>query len=56
MVTQGTLGYDPLADVAGLDAYLARLEARATVKKVRADQSANFGEFVKHLRTLYAPR
>ena len=52
-VVKGVLAYDPLADIPGLDAYLARMEQRATVQRVRADQSANGPEFTAHLGKLY---
>jgi glutathione S-transferase len=47
------LNHDPLADVPGLSDYLARLELRPTVQKVRADQVANYPQFVAHLQSLY---
>jgi len=52
-VVKSVLAYDPLADIPGLDAYLARMEQRPTVQRVRADQSANGPEFTAHLAKLY---
>jgi glutathione S-transferase len=43
-----------LAEVPGLPEYLARLEQRPTVQRVRADQAANYPEFIKHLQSRYA--
>jgi glutathione S-transferase len=45
---------DPLANRPELDRYLARMEARPTVQKIRADHAANFPEFVGFLKTRYA--
>ena len=45
---------DPLAELPGLAEYLARMDARATVQKIHADQAANFPEFVAYLRARYA--
>mgnify|MGYP000022795818 FL=1 len=47
------LGRDPLAEVPGLDAYCARMEERANVKKIRADAAADQAGFMAHLKTLY---
>jgi len=47
------LGRDPLADVPGLDAYCARMEERANVKKIRADAAADQAGFMAHLKSLY---
>jgi glutathione S-transferase len=49
-VVGSVLKEDPLCAIAGLDAYLSRMEARATVKRVRADQNANFPDFIAHIR------
>jgi glutathione S-transferase len=49
-VVHSVLKDDPLSAVPGLDAYLSRMEARATVQKLRADQNANFPEFIAHIR------
>jgi len=49
-VVHSVLKDDPLAAVPGLDAYLSRMEARGTVQKLRADQNANFPEFIAHIR------
>jgi glutathione S-transferase len=53
MITTQVLGCDPLAGVEGLEGYLARLEERPTVQKVRSDQEAAFPGFVAHLREHY---
>jgi len=53
-IARGVLQLDPLEGIDGLDAYLARMEARETVKRVRADQNANSPEFMQHIRTHYA--
>jgi glutathione S-transferase len=53
-VTQSVLGRDPLGEVPGLADYLARLEQRPTVQRVRADQAANYPEFLAHLQSRYA--
>jgi glutathione S-transferase len=45
---------DPLAEIPGLAEYVARMEARATVQKIRADHAANFPEFIAHIRARYA--
>jgi len=42
---------DPLGDVPGLSEYVARLELRPTVQRVRADQAANYPAFIQHLQT-----
>jgi hypothetical protein len=44
---------DPLAEVPGLAEYMTRMEARATVQKIRADHGANFPEFMAHIRARY---
>ena len=44
---------DPLADVPGLDDYLARLELRATVQRVRTDLAASYPLFLQHLQANY---
>jgi glutathione S-transferase len=48
------LGKDPLADLAGVDEYLARLGERPTVQRVRAAQAADLPAFVKHIQALAA--
>lgn len=45
---------DPLADVPGLGAYLARMQARPAVQRVRSDHAANFPEFVAFLKSRYS--
>jgi glutathione S-transferase len=51
-VAKTVLEWDPLADIAGLDAYLARMEARPTMQQVRADQKADGPKFFEHLQQL----
>jgi hypothetical protein len=53
IITRSVLKEDPLGAIPGLDAYLSRMEARATVKRLRADQKANFPEFMAHLQNRY---
>ena len=48
-LTKTVLNCDPLGDVPGLPDYLARMDERPTVKRVREDREANFPEFVAHL-------
>ncbi len=52
-ITRSVLNEDPLGAVPGLDAYLSRMEERPTIKKIRADHSANYPDFVAHLRKRY---
>lgn len=52
-ITKNVLDRDPLADVPGLPEYLARLEQRETVRRVRADQATNYPDFIKHLQSHY---
>ena len=47
------LGKDPLAEVPGLNEYLARMEERPTVKQIRADAAADSPQFRAHLKALY---
>jgi glutathione S-transferase len=56
MVARETLDFDPLADVPGIDDYVARLEARPTVQRIRADHRAALPGFLSHLQQLYAVR
>ena len=44
---------DPLAELPGLAEYMARMEARPTVQRIRADHAANFPEFIAYIRTRY---
>ena len=44
------LGADPLAGVPGLDDYLARMEQRPTVQRIRADQRADQPAFYAHIQ------
>ena len=41
---------DPFAKSPEVGLYLARMEARPNVQKIRADQAANFPEFIAHLK------
>ena len=52
-ITKTVLDGDPLGEVPGLPEYVARLEQRPTVQRVRADQAANYPEFVRHLQSRY---
>lgn len=52
-IAKTVLGGDPLADVPGLSAYLARMEQRPTVQRVRTDQAADRPKFFAHLQQLY---
>lgn len=52
-ILKTVLGRDPLAEVPGLLDYVARLEQRETVKRVRADQAENYPHFMAHLSALY---
>ncbi len=52
-ITKTVLDRDPLGDVPGLLGYLERLEQRPTVQRVRADQDANYPEFIAHLQSRY---
>lgn len=52
-ITKAVLDRDPLGEIPGLPEYVARLEQRATVQRVRADQAANYPEFVRHLQSRY---
>lgn len=52
-ITKSVLDCDPLGDVPGLRDYVARVEQRATVQRVRADQAANYPEFIQHLQSHY---
>jgi glutathione S-transferase len=52
-ITKAVLDRDPLGDVPGLPEYLDRLEQRPTVRRVRADQDANYPAFIAHLQSRY---
>jgi glutathione S-transferase len=52
-ITKNVLDRDPLGDIPGLPEYLERLEQRATVQRIRADQAANYPDFIKHLQSHY---
>jgi glutathione S-transferase len=53
-MAKSVLQLDPFEGIAGLDDYLARMEARPHVQRVRADQAENYPEFIQHIRTHYA--
>jgi glutathione S-transferase len=53
VIARQVLDIDPLAGVPGIDDYIARIEARPTVKRVRVDQSADRPGFLAHLQRLY---
>jgi glutathione S-transferase len=52
-IIKNVLARDPLAEVPGLLEYIARIEKRPTVQRVRADYKANYPEFDRHIRSLY---
>jgi glutathione S-transferase len=52
-ILKRVLGKDPLAELPGLDDYLARLELRPTVQRVRVDLAASYPLFMQHLQTTY---
>jgi glutathione S-transferase len=49
-IAKGVLGEDPLAHVPGLAGYLARMEQRETVVRIRKDQRADMPKFMEHLK------
>lgn len=51
-VATAVLQWDPLADIAGLQDYLARMEQRPTLQRIRADQRADQPHFYAHLQQL----
>jgi glutathione S-transferase len=53
-IAKGVLQLDPFEGIDGLEAYLARMEDRPTVQRIRKDQSENYPEFMQHIRTHYA--
>ena len=53
MVARSQFGEDPLQAVPGLGDYMARIEERPTVQRVRADADANLPEFMAHMKALY---
>lgn len=52
-IAKAAFGEDVLADVPGLDDYLARMDERETVKRVRADAAENRPEFFAFIRERY---
>lgn len=54
LLSQSVLDFDPLKLIPGIGEYLARLEERPTVKRVRVDRDKNFPGFIAHLQRLYA--
>ena len=53
-VVKTVLGRDPLAEVPGLLEYVARIEQRPTVQRVRADYKANYPEFAALIQSRLA--
>ncbi len=53
-ITQTVLGCDPLGSVPGIDDYLARMEERPTVARVRKDRDRDFPDFIAHIRRRFA--
>ena len=51
-IAKAVLGEDPLANVPGLPDYLARMEQRETVVRIRQDQRADMPKFMEHLKQL----
>jgi len=54
LVARTVLDFDPLAGAPVLEAYLARLMERPTVKRVRDDRDADLPSFAAHLQQLYS--
>lgn len=54
MMCQGVLKMDPFEGIEGLDAYLARMEERETVKQIRDATAKNFPEFIAHIQKHYS--
>ncbi len=54
MLCKGVLEHDPFEEIDGLDAYLARMEERETVKNVRDATAKNFPEFIAHIQKHYS--
>lgn len=54
MVAGRVLEMDPLEGLPGVEDYLARLEQRPAVQRVRKDQGEDFPRFMAHLQALYA--
>jgi glutathione S-transferase len=54
MVAKQTLDFDPLEGMPGIEDYLARVEARPTVQRIRRDQAADLPGFIAHIRATYA--
>jgi glutathione S-transferase len=50
MIAKTALGEDPLANIPGLAEYLARMEQRPTVQRVRTDQRADQPSFYAHIQ------
>ena len=48
-IASRVLQSDPFADIAGLDGYLARMEQRPTLQRIREDQRADQPHFYAHL-------
>lgn len=54
LLSEGVLDFDPLAPLSGVDHYLARLEQRPAVQRVRKDQGEDFPRFVAHLQETFS--
>jgi glutathione S-transferase len=52
-LSRSVLNVDPLATVPKLDSYVARMESRATVARIRADEAESLPRFGEHLRERY---
>jgi glutathione S-transferase len=52
-LSKGVLDFDPLAAWPGIVDYLARLEQRPTIQRVRMDQRDDYPKFVAHLTSHY---
>jgi glutathione S-transferase len=50
LVAKATLGADPLAEIPGLSDYLARMEQRPNVQRIRTDQRADQPAFFAHIQ------
>jgi len=52
-ITTKVLSYDPLAELPGLVEYLARMEQRPTIQRVRKDQAEDRPKFFAHIKQLF---
>jgi len=53
-LSKGVLACDPLGDVPGLEAYIARMEQRPSMQRIRADQAEDRPKFFAHIKQLFA--